>query len=146
MKSALTGETLSQLWEAIKNKFVEKESGKGLSMNDFTNTLKTKLEGVEANAQVNKIEAIHINGVEFVPFDKVLKVQLSGSPIIIRTLTAGGTELTIESERINKNSILSFYTSIYGVNPTAVTVSAGSVALTFETQTGDLLVGVQING
>lgn len=146
MRSALTGNTLSQLWDAIKNKFVEKESGKGLSMNDFTNTLKTKLDGVEANAQVNKIEAIQVNGVDFVPFDKVLKLQLSGSPIITGTLTAGETTLTIESEGITENSILAFYTSVYGVNPTAVTVSAGSVALTFETQTGDLFVGVQING
>lgn len=146
MRSALTGDTLSQLWDAIKNKYVEKESGKGLSMNDFTNTLKTKLEGVEANAQVNKIEAIHINGVEFVPFDKVLKVQLSGSPIITKTLTAGETSVLIESATINENSILAFYTSVYGANPTGVTVSAGSVVLTFEARENDLIVGVQING
>lgn len=146
MRSALTKETLSQLWDAIKNKFVEKESGKGLSMNDFTNTLKTKLEGVEANAQVNKIEAIHINGVEFVPFDKILKLQLSGSPIITGTLTAGETSVLIESATINENSILAFYTSVYGANPTGVTVSAGSVVLTFEARENDLIVGVQING
>lgn len=41
---------------------VEKETGKGLSTNDFTNELKTKLEGVEASAQVNKIETIKVNG------------------------------------------------------------------------------------
>ncbi|TDX84001.1 head fiber protein [Epilithonimonas xixisoli] len=37
------------LWNAVTNK-VDKESGKGLSANDFTNTLKTKLDGISANA------------------------------------------------------------------------------------------------
>jgi hypothetical protein len=32
---------------------VDKVAGKGLSTNDFTNTLKTKLDGIEAGAQVN---------------------------------------------------------------------------------------------
>ena len=32
---------------------VDKVSGKGLSQNDFTNTLKTKLDGIEAGAEVN---------------------------------------------------------------------------------------------
>lgn len=146
MRSALTRETLSQLWDAIKNKYVAKESGKGLSTNDFSNTLKSKLDGVEANAQVNKIEAIQVNGVDFVPFDKVLKLQLSGSPIITGTLTAGETDLLIESEGITENSILAFYTSVYGVNPTAVSVSAGSVTLTFEAREDNLEVGVQVNG
>lgn len=146
MKSALTRETLSQLWDAIKNKYVAKESGKGLSTNDFSNTLKDKLEKIETNAQVNKIEAIHVNGVEFVPFDKVLKLQLSGSPIVTGTLTAGETNLIIESEGITENSILAFYTSVYGVNPTAVSVSAGSVTLTFEAREDNLEVGVQVNG
>lgn len=146
MRSALTKDTLSQLWEAIKNTYVKKETGKELSTNDFSNTLKNKLENIEANAQVNKIELIQVNGVDMVPFDKVLKMQLSGSPIIIKTLDAGETSLTIENAGISENSILSFYTSVFGVNPTGVTVTAGSVVLTFETQQSSLQVGVQING
>ena len=35
------------------NKKVNKEEGKGLSANDFTDTLKTKLEGIAAGAEVN---------------------------------------------------------------------------------------------
>lgn len=44
---------LLYFWEKIKAKFVEKESGKGLSTNDFTTTLKDKLDGIEAGAQKN---------------------------------------------------------------------------------------------
>ena len=37
---------VTKLWEKIKTKFVAKESGKGLSTNDFTTTLKNKLDGL----------------------------------------------------------------------------------------------------
>lgn len=45
------------------NKFVEKITGKGLSTNDFTNELKSKLDGIEANAEVNIIESVKVNNV-----------------------------------------------------------------------------------
>lgn len=38
------------LWNKIKTLFVQKESGKGLSTNDFTNEEKAKLAGIAANA------------------------------------------------------------------------------------------------
>jgi hypothetical protein len=44
------------------NEKVDKVSGKGLSTNDFTNTLKNKLDGVAEGAQVNVIESIAVNG------------------------------------------------------------------------------------
>lgn len=44
---------LLYFWEKIKAKFVEKESGKGLSTNDFTTTLKNKLDAIEVGAQKN---------------------------------------------------------------------------------------------
>ena len=50
--------------KATWNNKVDKVDGKGLSTNDFTNELKTKLDGIEDNAQVNKIEKISIDGVE----------------------------------------------------------------------------------
>ena len=39
-------------------KKVDKETGKGLSTNDFTDALKTKLEGIEAGAQVNTVTGV----------------------------------------------------------------------------------------
>ena len=47
--------------EALNNK-VNKETGKGLSSNDFTDTLENKLNNIDANAQVNIIESISVNG------------------------------------------------------------------------------------
>ena len=44
---------LLYLWQKIVNKFVAKETGKGLSTNDFTTELKSKLDGIAAGAQVN---------------------------------------------------------------------------------------------
>lgn len=42
----------SGIYDALQNK-VDKEAGKVLSSNDFTDTLKNKLDGIESNAQVN---------------------------------------------------------------------------------------------
>lgn len=44
--------------------YVAKEEGKGLSANDFTNEDKAKLDGIEADADVNLIESIKVNGGE----------------------------------------------------------------------------------
>lgn len=43
---------------------VDKVTGKGLSTNDFTNTYKTKLDGIANNAQVNVIEKVKVNGTQ----------------------------------------------------------------------------------
>ena len=44
---------LLYLWQKLVNRFVSKETGKGLSTNDFTTALKEKLEGISAGAQPN---------------------------------------------------------------------------------------------
>lgn len=41
------------IWEKTKNKFVEKENGKGLSEANYTQTEKSKLAGIAAGAEVN---------------------------------------------------------------------------------------------
>lgn len=48
--SFLDGNGVSHLWEKIKGKFVQKETGKGLSTNDYTTAEKNKLGGIEAGA------------------------------------------------------------------------------------------------
>lgn len=47
---------LQHLIDNIKDKFVQKVTGKDLSTNDFTNHLKDKLDGIESGAQVNTVE------------------------------------------------------------------------------------------
>lgn len=60
------------------------------------------------------------------------------------TLPKGSTFITLSHSAITTNSELDFYTSIYGVSPTAVTVSTGSVKLTFKAQSADMTVKVKI--
>ena len=60
------------------------------------------------------------------------------------TLTAGSTSLTLSDASITSSSTLDFYTSVYGVNPTAVSISTGSVTLTFEAQLSNINVKVRV--
>lgn len=66
--------------------------------------------------------------------------------IITATLPQGSTSITIANDRITTDSIFSFYTSIYGVNPNEVSVSDGAIVLTFDAQEQDIVVGVKIEG
>ena len=60
------------------------------------------------------------------------------------TLSAGSTSITLSDESITTISTLDFYTDVYGVNPTAVSVSTGSVTLTFEAQSNAVSVKVRV--
>ena len=74
-KKYLDIDGLSYLWGKITSKFVAKETGKGLSTNDFTTAEKTKLAGIEAGAEVNTIETINVNGTALTPVDKAVNIQ-----------------------------------------------------------------------
>lgn len=74
-------------------------------------------------------------------------VGLYDRAVIIKgMLLAGETSITIPHDTITEDSILSIYTSVYGVNPTAVSVTEGSVTLVFEIQENDMEVGVRVDG
>lgn len=60
------------------------------------------------------------------------------------TLTAGSTTVTLSNAAITTSSTLDIYTDVYGVNPTDVTVSSGSVTLTFEAQDSNIGVKVRV--
>lgn len=55
---------------------VDKEEGKGLSENDFTNGYKGKLDGIDDGAQVNVIEVVKRNGVALPVIDKAVDVAV----------------------------------------------------------------------
>lgn len=60
--------------------YVKKETGKGLSTNDYTTAEKQKLNGIAAGAQVNKIESIKVNGTaQAIGADKSVNISV---PII----------------------------------------------------------------
>lgn len=62
------------------------------------------------------------------------------------TLNQGNTSITIKDSRIRLNSALSFYTSIYGVQPNSVNVNDGSVTLEFDAQKSAMQVGIRVDG
>ena len=68
------------------NKKVNTQDGKDLSSNDFTDTLKTKLNGIEAGAEVNKIAVVKVDGTALTPSSKAVNIDLSGKQ---NKLTAG---------------------------------------------------------
>ena len=57
---------VANLTEDLNSK-VDKQEGKGLSTNDFTAEYKTKLDGIEDDAQRNIIEHVYVNGSEVLP-------------------------------------------------------------------------------
>ena len=63
---------------AVANK-VDKESGKALSSNDYTDEEKAKLGGIATGAQVNKIESIKVNGV-------------------VQTITSKGVDISVPTD------------------------------------------------
>ena len=75
---------------------VDKEAGKGLSTNDYTNEEKAKLAGIEDGAQANIIETVKVNGVELEPdVRKAVNVSVPFQRISdeerMLTLTSAGT-------------------------------------------------------
>ena len=65
-----------ELYNLMANK-VDKETGKGLSTNDYTTAEKTKLSGIAAGAQVNVLENVKVNGTALSVTDKAVNIDLS---------------------------------------------------------------------
>lgn len=60
------------------------------------------------------------------------------------TLLAGNTSVTLNNPSIKNTSNLEFFTDAFGICPTNVSVSSGSITLTFDAQTNDLGVKVRV--
>lgn len=103
---------------------VEIEDGKGLSTNDFTDILLNKLNSIEDNAQVNKIEKIFVDDVLLdITDDKGVKINMPKVPVQgvyvdDNILSLNGTELSanvsIDYDNTTKQIIL------YGKDTTKV--------------------------
>ena len=70
------GNNKTELQGKIDDK-VDKVEGYGLSKNDFTDDFKTKLTGIEAGAEVNKVIDVTVNGTTAVGADKIAKIDLT---------------------------------------------------------------------
>lgn len=67
---------------------VDKEDGKGLSSNDYTNDDKDKLAGIDADAEANVIETVKVNGTALMP---------DGNKAVDVTVPAKVSDLTNDS-------------------------------------------------
>lgn len=79
--------TTEWVTQQLANK-VNVEAGKGLSTNDYTTAEKQKLTNIEAEAQVNVIEQIEVNGVAAVISGKKASVTIpTGDTMVALTST-----------------------------------------------------------
>lgn len=70
----------------------------------------------------------------------------SNATVTKGTLAVGATSIVLSNSKITTSSVLSIYTSVWGVNPKTVTVASGKVTLTFDAQTVAVEVGVRVDG
>lgn len=91
--------------KTLDNK-VNKEDGKELSSNDFTDTEKEKLEGIEENAQINIIEEIRVNGVaQPVNQDKSVNIKINDTVSGKVEISTGRVILEVDTEITNDYEI-----------------------------------------
>ena len=75
---------------------VDKVAGKGLSTNDFTDALKSKLDGVAAGAQVNVIETVKVNNAALTPSSKAVSIPNASTSAYGCTKLSSATNSTSE--------------------------------------------------
>lgn len=93
---------LSHFKAKCDNEYVAKETGKGLSTNDYTTTEKTKLASIEDNAEVNIIESIVVNGVTATISNKTASVTVSsGTGSLIDSISVNGVAQTITNKNVD---------------------------------------------
>ena len=116
MANFLDFQGLQQLVGLIKEKFVQKESGKSLSTNDYTNEEKQKLStlktynvatseeaGLLSSANLNKLNAID-DGAEK---NVITKIKRNGTLVNVSNKEVDITVPTKYSELVNDNDLVS---------------------------------------
>lgn len=102
----------------------------------------TRQEGTVTEAG-DVFDASTMNGLESRINSAFNALSPAGFVEVTGTLLTGSTSLTLSDASISSTSTLDFFTDVYGVSPTAVSVTSGSVTLTFEAQESDLSVKVR---
>lgn len=112
----LTTTNLSRIWDTIKAKFATKEEvgdkvdkveGKGLSTNDLTNDLLTKLNGAASSEdledKVDKVDGKGLSANDYTDTEKEkLEAVESGAQVnVLETVKVNGTALTATDKGVN---------------------------------------------
>lgn len=83
------------------DKKVDKEIGKQLSTNDYTTAEKTKLTSIATGAEVNKIDAVKVNGTALGITDKAVNIDLSNYATKSTTLAGYGITNAYTTDEVN---------------------------------------------
>ena len=103
----------------------------------------TRDEGTVTEAGDNW-DASNLNGMESRINSAFSTLSACGFVEVTGTLLAGSTTLVLSDASITSTSTLDVFTDVYGVIPTDMVASTGSVTLTFEAQASDLGVKVRV--
>lgn len=118
--TAVAQDKVTGLTEALAGK-VNVEAGKGLSSNDFTDDLMSKLEGIATGAQVNVLEAVQVNGSP---------LQITGKAVNIPIATAQALGVVMGSVAENKVAVGSDGTmEVNSVNVSKLVQTAGDTLI-----------------
>lgn len=99
--SGLTANKVQGAIDELASEKVDKETGKGLSANDFTDTLKNKLDGIEENAEENDIDTIKVNGTALTPQNKAIDILLNMTKLSDVDLTGLADEMILIYDAAN---------------------------------------------
>ena len=101
--------------------------------------------GSAVNNSIEYTQALNTVNKTIIGAINEILAQAGGYTEVVGTLTAGQTSITLSDASILTTSTLDFYTDIFGVSPTSVTVATGSVTLAFEAQSADMSVKVRVS-
>lgn len=99
-------------------KKVDKVTGKGLSTNDYTTAEKTKLSGIAANAQVNVIESVKVNGTTLEVTDKAVNVVVPTATVT--GVKSGDKVLALANKELSTTLGLTYDSATKKINLTGI--------------------------
>lgn len=129
---------------------VDKETGKGLSSNDYTSAEKTKLSGITTGAQVNVLEGIQKNGTTVTVTNKIANISvptktsdITNDSNFVADASYVHTDNNYTTTEKNKVAGIASGAQVnvietIKVNNTAQTVTSKAVNITVPTKTSDI--------
>lgn len=99
-------------------KKVDKVTDKGLSTNDYTTAEKTKLSGIAANAQVNVIESVKVNGTALEVTDKAVNVVVPAATVT--GVKSGDKVLALANKELSTTLGLTYDSATKKINLTGI--------------------------
>lgn len=103
---AITQSKVTGLTDELAKK-VDKETGKGLSSNDFTDELLTKLNGIESGANANVLEVVKMGGTALAISEKGVDIPVSSAESlgVVKSSTAANMVAVKDNGEMEVNSV-----------------------------------------